>query len=337
MPNIPQMARVWSDLGGAWVKSTKGAGATKARRRLLGGGSQHRQQDRLARSNRSVGAPRGARHLSFRPRRSDLSTTAAPHRSPRLAPEPRDRRRVVGAARLIAVFSGTVGLVSRSPCSALSNALAAWAARAGRPGEMGALGVLVAATLGDRRGLPLAEPAPTAEVPDPGNGLPDRLPDRPDRLHDRRRVHELLDRPHPHRSARRSTGSSATRSAARQRQVVRDGARARRGRRSSCSCSSTRRPASRSSAPRRGSSRFDERRQGWNDVGTITAAAGYQLIKGKELLALDQDAARASRCRLGHGARSGAEGTRTAVELAPTLRYYARRDTFTRIEDGRLP
>jgi arabinogalactan oligomer/maltooligosaccharide transport system substrate-binding protein len=31
MPNIPQMASVWSELGGAWVKSTKGAGATRAR------------------------------------------------------------------------------------------------------------------------------------------------------------------------------------------------------------------------------------------------------------------------------------------------------------------
>jgi len=31
MPNIPQMDSVWGDLGGAWVKSTKGAGATKAR------------------------------------------------------------------------------------------------------------------------------------------------------------------------------------------------------------------------------------------------------------------------------------------------------------------
>jgi arabinogalactan oligomer / maltooligosaccharide transport system substrate-binding protein len=31
MPNIPQMASVWSSLGGAWVSSTKGSGATKAR------------------------------------------------------------------------------------------------------------------------------------------------------------------------------------------------------------------------------------------------------------------------------------------------------------------
>jgi arabinogalactan oligomer / maltooligosaccharide transport system substrate-binding protein len=31
MPNIPQMASVWTELGGAWVKSTRGPGATRAR------------------------------------------------------------------------------------------------------------------------------------------------------------------------------------------------------------------------------------------------------------------------------------------------------------------
>jgi arabinogalactan oligomer / maltooligosaccharide transport system substrate-binding protein len=31
MPNIPQMASVWTDLGNAWVNSTKGSGATPAR------------------------------------------------------------------------------------------------------------------------------------------------------------------------------------------------------------------------------------------------------------------------------------------------------------------
>jgi arabinogalactan oligomer/maltooligosaccharide transport system substrate-binding protein len=31
MPNIPQMASVWTDLGAAWVNSTKGTGATPAR------------------------------------------------------------------------------------------------------------------------------------------------------------------------------------------------------------------------------------------------------------------------------------------------------------------
>ena len=31
MPNIPQMDAVWTELGGAWVKSTRGSGATRAR------------------------------------------------------------------------------------------------------------------------------------------------------------------------------------------------------------------------------------------------------------------------------------------------------------------
>ncbi|MDX6513780.1 MAG: arabinogalactan oligomer / maltooligosaccharide transport system substrate-binding protein [Gaiellaceae bacterium] len=31
LPNIPQMASVWSDLGSAWIKSTQGSGATKAK------------------------------------------------------------------------------------------------------------------------------------------------------------------------------------------------------------------------------------------------------------------------------------------------------------------
>ena len=61
MPNIPQMASVWADLGSAWVKSTKGAGATPAARRLHDRGAQHRRQDRLdparSRSGRPAGAP----------------------------------------------------------------------------------------------------------------------------------------------------------------------------------------------------------------------------------------------------------------------------------------
>ncbi len=38
MPNIPQMANVWSDLGAAWVRSTKGAGAMPAARSFTGAG-----------------------------------------------------------------------------------------------------------------------------------------------------------------------------------------------------------------------------------------------------------------------------------------------------------
>ncbi|HLG09121.1 MAG TPA: extracellular solute-binding protein [Gaiellaceae bacterium] len=36
MPNIPQMASVWGDLGAAWVRSTKGAGAITARKSFIG-------------------------------------------------------------------------------------------------------------------------------------------------------------------------------------------------------------------------------------------------------------------------------------------------------------
>jgi arabinogalactan oligomer / maltooligosaccharide transport system substrate-binding protein len=35
LPNIPQMASVWTELAGAWVKATKGAGATSARSAFL--------------------------------------------------------------------------------------------------------------------------------------------------------------------------------------------------------------------------------------------------------------------------------------------------------------
>jgi arabinogalactan oligomer/maltooligosaccharide transport system substrate-binding protein len=36
MPNIPQMASVWGDLGSAWVRSTKGTGSIPARRSFIG-------------------------------------------------------------------------------------------------------------------------------------------------------------------------------------------------------------------------------------------------------------------------------------------------------------
>ena len=35
MPNIPQMSSVWQDLGAAWVRSTKGAGSTPARKSFI--------------------------------------------------------------------------------------------------------------------------------------------------------------------------------------------------------------------------------------------------------------------------------------------------------------
>ena len=46
MPNIPQMGSVWAELGGAWVKATKGTGATPARSGLRAGSEEHPRQDR---------------------------------------------------------------------------------------------------------------------------------------------------------------------------------------------------------------------------------------------------------------------------------------------------
>jgi maltose-binding protein MalE len=36
MPNIPQMDSVWSDLGQAWVRSTKGSGSMSAAKSFKG-------------------------------------------------------------------------------------------------------------------------------------------------------------------------------------------------------------------------------------------------------------------------------------------------------------
>jgi arabinogalactan oligomer/maltooligosaccharide transport system permease protein len=64
--------------------------------------------------------------------------------------------------------------------------------------------------------------------------------------------------------------------------------------------------------------------------GEITGARGYKLIKGAELFGLDAQL-RALTVPTRGDAAIRAEGTSTAVELEPTLRYDARADTFTRI------
>ena len=61
MPNIPQMASVWTELGGAWVKSTRGSGATKARAAFVDRRPQHRQQDRLISRDARMRAPADGR------------------------------------------------------------------------------------------------------------------------------------------------------------------------------------------------------------------------------------------------------------------------------------
>lgn len=68
------------------------------------------------------------------------------------------------------------------------------------------------------------------------------------------------------------------------------------------------------------------------EFGTIESAQGYQIVRGRDLLALDKELASFTVPTASGAIR--AEGTETALELAPTLRYSRLHDTFTRIEDG---
>jgi ABC-type sugar transport system permease subunit len=70
-----------------------------------------------------------------------------------------------------------------------------------------------------------------------------------------------------------------------------------------------------------------------DDVGLITGAEGYKLLKGQELVNADT-ALSNYLIPLENGAAVHAEGLDTALELRPTLRYDEGASTFTRIEDG---
>ena len=65
----------------------------------------------------------------------------------------------------------------------------------------------------------------------------------------------------------------------------------------------------------------------------ITSAAGYSIIKGNELFAMDKEL-RALTVPAGEGRFIQAQTISTAAELEPTLRYNAKADTFTRLSDG---
>ena len=70
------------------------------------------------------------------------------------------------------------------------------------------------------------------------------------------------------------------------------------------------------------------------ELGTIDSAAGYEVVKGPQLLALDKQIASYTVPTPSGAIR--AEGTEVALELAPTLRYDRVADTFTRIDDGKV-
>jgi arabinogalactan oligomer/maltooligosaccharide transport system permease protein len=77
-----------------------------------------------------------------------------------------------------------------------------------------------------------------------------------------------------------------------------------------------------------GSVRLDE-------LGLITGAQGYTLVKGEQLLALDKTLS-AFIVPTEGSAAIRPEGLETALELKPTLRYDAERDAFVRLEDGKV-
>ena len=88
----------------------------------------------------------------------------------------------------------------------------------------------------------------------------------------------------------------------------------------------------RSPAPRTGSSRSlpaDVTVAG----GAITAAEGYDVLTGNELVGIDQELAELV-VPAGGDSFVRPEGLSTALELTPTLRYDEQADTFTNIETG---
>jgi arabinogalactan oligomer / maltooligosaccharide transport system permease protein len=70
-----------------------------------------------------------------------------------------------------------------------------------------------------------------------------------------------------------------------------------------------------------------------NGDGLVTAAVGYKLVKGNELFTLDKQLSTYTVPTQGDSAIRP-EGLDSAVDLAPTLRFDAKNDTFTRISSG---
>ena len=195
--------------------------------------------------------------------------------------------------------------------------------------------MLVAATLVHR--LRSTSPAPWTlplKFLVPGTVFLIGVPADPGRLHDQRRVHELLDRAHPHEGPgdRRDQGQLAR--PADERRAVRDGARARLGRQAR---PRPRRPTRRqgaTSARTKGLKPLAADRRAAGRRSAATAAKGYTLLKGAALFALDKELARYRVPPAGDAAIQP-QGLDTAVELTPTLRYDAQHDPFTRITTAR--
>ena len=202
MPNIPQMSSVWSDLGGAWVKSTKGAGATKARSPSRPPPRNIAEQDRLEPDRLATRAPgRRAPASSVSPRPEERAEhDRSPHEPPPpAAPELGDRGRWSAPSRLVARLLGH-GRVRRQDrrCSRSSTRSRSGPAACSPTTRSGSR----SASSSSRRSRSTRSTSgrgrrDPAQVPDPRHGLPDRVPGRPDHLQRQRRLHELLDGTHP--------------------------------------------------------------------------------------------------------------------------------------------
>jgi arabinogalactan oligomer/maltooligosaccharide transport system permease protein len=70
-------------------------------------------------------------------------------------------------------------------------------------------------------------------------------------------------------------------------------------------------------------------------AGVPTAAKGYTIVKGAALFSLDRQL-RTYRVPTTGNAAIEPQGTQVAVDLAPTLRYDAKRSVFVRISDGKV-
>ena len=70
-------------------------------------------------------------------------------------------------------------------------------------------------------------------------------------------------------------------------------------------------------------------------IGTITAAKGYDVLRGDQLAGIDKELS-AFTVPVGGDNAVRAEGLTQAVELHPTLRYDRARDRFVRISDGKV-
>ena len=194
MPNIPQMSQCLERSRPGVGPLDEGRRRNAGRALLQGRCSRDLVQDRLARTFTSgAGAWRRPLRTSAPPGPVSTATTPTTPAAP-----PPFRPGLI--ARGIAFFSGSVGFAIKIALLCASNALAVWAIYVLiTHSRWPAVVVLIVGDASDRPGVPRAAPQDAAvEVPDPGHGLPDRVPDHPDPLHDQRRLLELLDRPHPH-------------------------------------------------------------------------------------------------------------------------------------------